>query len=160
MGRRHSPTPNPHSPFPIPHSPFPIPHSPFPVPRSPFPVPRSLLPINAKCDLSRSPSLLNVSAKTGEGVDSLRREIVAALERRAAATAGEASSDPLGDHALSVLCEARQRLAPFVSSAAPLDLVLAANAARAAADSLGSLVGATYSADLLDRLFSRFCVGK
>ena len=62
--------------------------------------------------------------------------------------------------ALSVLCEARARLAPFVASAAPLDLVLAANAARAAAEALGSLVGATCSADLLDRLFSRFCVGK
>ena len=116
--------------------------------------------INAKCDLSRSPSLLNVSAKTGEGVDSLRREIVAALERRAAATATEASSDAPDDRALSVLCEARGCLAPFVASAAPLDLVLAANAARAAAEALGSLVGATYSADLLDRLFSRFCVGK
>ena len=116
--------------------------------------------INAKSDLSRSPSLLNVSAKTGEGVYSLRREIVAALARRAAATAGEASSDAPDDRALSVLCEVRARLAPFVASAAPLDLVLAANAARAAADSLGSLVGATYSADLLDRLFSRFCVGK
>ena len=116
--------------------------------------------INAKCDLSRSPSLLNVSAKTGEGVYSLRREIVAALARRAAATAGEASSDAPDDRALSVLCEARARLAPFVASAVPLDLVLAANAARTAAEALGSLVGATCSADLLDRLFSRFCVGK
>ena len=116
--------------------------------------------INAKSDLSRSPSLLNVSAKTGEGVDSLRREIVAALARRAAATVGEASSAAPDDRALSVLCEARARLAPFVASAAPLDLVLAANAVRAAAEALGSLVGATCSADLLDRLFSRFCVGK
>ncbi len=116
--------------------------------------------INAKCDLSRSPSLLNVSAKTGEGVEALRREIVAVLERCAAATAAEAASDAPDDRALSVLCEARARLAPFVASAAPLDLVLAANAVRAAAEALGSLVGATCSADLLDRLFSRFCVGK
>ena len=120
----------------------------------------SRLFIHPKSDLSRSPSLLNVSAKTGEGVDSLRREIVAALERRAAATATEASSDAPDDRALSVLCEARGCLAPFVASAAPLDLVLAANAVRTAADSLGSLIGATYSDDLLDRLFSRFCVGK
>ena len=40
------------------------------------------------------------------------------------------------------------------------DLVLAANAVRSAAERLGAAVGATYSADLLDRLFSRFCVGK
>ena len=77
-----------------------------------------------------------------------------------AAPGAEPADGPLAPSALSVLCEARARLAPFVASAAPLDLVLAANAVRAAAEALGSLVGATCSADLLDRLFSRFCVGK
>ena len=40
------------------------------------------------------------------------------------------------------------------------DLVLLANAVRAAAERLGAAVGATYSSDMLDNLFSRFCVGK
>ena len=40
------------------------------------------------------------------------------------------------------------------------DLVLVGNAVRTAAERLGALIGATYSSDLLDRLFSRFCVGK
>jgi tRNA U34 5-carboxymethylaminomethyl modifying GTPase MnmE/TrmE len=40
------------------------------------------------------------------------------------------------------------------------DLVLLANAVRAAAERLGAAVGATYSADMLDNLFSRFCIGK
>ena len=31
---------------------------------------------------------------------------------------------------------------------------------RAALDELGALVGAVYTDDLLDRIFSRFCIGK
>ena len=41
-----------------------------------------------------------------------------------------------------------------------LDLVLFANVLRTAAERLGEAIGATYSADILDALFSRFCVGK
>ena len=40
------------------------------------------------------------------------------------------------------------------------DLVLAGNALARAAEVLGRPLGAVYSADLLDALFSRFCVGK
>jgi len=37
---------------------------------------------------------------------------------------------------------------------------LAASALRAALDQLGELTGAIYTNDLLDRIFSRFCIGK
>ena len=40
------------------------------------------------------------------------------------------------------------------------DLVLQANVVRAVAERLGASIGAVYSSDLLDNLFSRFCVGK
>ena len=40
------------------------------------------------------------------------------------------------------------------------DLVLAANEMRSAAEALGRILGKVYSEDLLDALFSRFCVGK
>ncbi len=118
----------------------------------------TLLPIHPKCDLGRGEGL-NVSAKTGEGLGELRRAIVAALERRAASAASEGASDAPDDRALSALCAARAHLTPLLQNV-PLDLVLAGNAVRAAAESLGALVGATYSSDLLDSLFSRFCVGK
>ena len=128
-------------------------------PSSPSPLNSpSLLPIHAKCDLGRGEGL-NVSAKTGEGLGELRRAIVDALERRAASVVPEGASDAPDDRALSALCAARAHLAPLVSDA-PLDLVLAGNAVRTVAESLGALVGATYSSDLLDSLFSRFCVGK
>ena len=48
----------------------------------------------------------------------------------------------------------------ILESAAWDDPVLAANAARDAAARLGAAVGAEYSEDLLENLFSRFCVGK
>jgi tRNA modification GTPase len=37
---------------------------------------------------------------------------------------------------------------------------LAAAALRAALDQLGELTGAVFTNDLLDRIFSRFCIGK
>ncbi len=135
------------------------PSSPSPLTSHPSPLNSpSLLPIHAKCDLGRGEGL-NVSAKTGEGLGELRRAIVDALERRAASAVPEGASDAPDDRALSALCAARAHLAPLVSDA-PLDLVLAGNAVRTVAESLGALVGATYSSDLLDSLFSRFCVGK
>ncbi len=121
---------------------------------------------------------VSVSAKTGEGLDALRGAIAAELERRAAEP-GEAEGG-LGCGA-SALIEARSLLSPtpplshsstpplphsptpplLHSSTPPLsDLVLLANCVRAAAERLGEAVGATYSADMLDALFSRFCVGK
>ena len=103
-----------------------------------------------------------VSAKTGEGLDALRGAIAAELERKAAEP-GDAGS-VLGRDA-AALVETRALLTPTPSlphsSTPPLsDLVLLANRVRAAAERLGEAVGATYSADMLDALFSRFCVGK
>ena len=110
---------------------------------------------------------LNVSAKTGEGLDELKRTIVAKLEARVAAS--DSGEEPEGDVAayqealalLSPLFPVPCSLFPVPSSLFPSsDLVLLANAVRAAAERLGAALGATYSSDLLDKLFSRFCVGK
>jgi tRNA modification GTPase len=40
------------------------------------------------------------------------------------------------------------------------DLVLAANELRLAAEALGRITGRCYTEDLLESIFSRFCVGK
>ena len=118
-----------------------------------------LIKIHAMCDLGRSEGL-NVSSKTGEGLDDLRRAVAARLSVLSDASA-DAADAPCGEDSLAACIEARSLLAELVSAAeGPFDLVLAANAARSAAERLGAAVGATYSADLLDRLFSRFCVGK
>ncbi len=115
----------------------------------------SVIDVLSKCDLgARDEGGLRVSSKTGEGLDALRGAIAAALERRAAAPGGEESG--LGGDA-AALAECRALLAPNEDMT---DLVLLANRVRAAAERLGEAVGAVYSADMLDALFSRFCVGK
>ena len=115
-----------------------------------------VLRLHAKCDLGRGDGGLNVSAKTGEGVDRLKRAIVAKLEERVAdADLPDVAADT------SPLRECAGLLSPFAPApSGELDLVLAANAVRGVAERLGALVGAVYSSDLLDNLFSRFCVGK
>ena len=127
---------------------------------SPFPVPCSLH-IHPKCDLGRGEGL-NVSAKTGEGLAELKRAIVAKLEEKVGAA--ECGDAPEGDvaayhEALALLHGAGE--GPVAEGAVgEEDLVLLANAVRAAAERLGDVLGVTYTSDLLDNLFSRFCVGK
>ena len=111
------------------------------------------LRVHAKCDLGRGAGL-NVSALTGEGIDDLRGELAARLVRLAG-VAADGTHTP-GERERS---ELEAALAALV--AAPReDVVLLAGAVRSAAETLGRLAGAVYSEDLLDSLFSRFCVGK
>ena len=127
-----------------------------PVARHPSPSTRTI-EVFSKCDLAANAEdfgVIPISAKTGEGLDTLRGAIAAELERKAAEP-GDADS-ALGRDA-AALVEARTLLSP---TPPPPDLVLLANCVRAAAEKLGGAIGATYSADMLDALFSRFCVGK
>jgi len=116
----------------------------------------SLVLLHPKCDLGRGEGL-NVSAKTGEGLEELKRAIVAKLEARL--DWAESEPDATVDR-LSALHAAHTALSSLIPPPSSLDLVLLGNALRQAAERLGSLVGAVYSADFLDNLFSRFCVGK
>ncbi|MBR3222562.1 MAG: tRNA uridine-5-carboxymethylaminomethyl(34) synthesis GTPase MnmE [Kiritimatiellae bacterium] len=114
----------------------------------------AVVSVHAKCDLGRGAGL-NVSAKTGEGLGELAKAVAAALERKAAEGGGD-GGDCAAEADVSALTAVRQAL----SEACCDDPVLAANAVRTAAERLGAHIGATYSADLLENLFSRFCVGK
>lgn len=117
--------------------------------------------IHAKCDLDEpteatSPEMapLRVSAKTGEGLEALRQRIA---ERLAALAAK--GSEETGD----VTARQASQLETAAQALAGVDVgdpVLAANALRQAAEAIGRIVGKTYSDDLLDEIFSRFCVGK
>jgi len=108
------------------------------------------LRVHAKCDLDGKPG---VSAKTGEGLAELKAEIVRRLVG-ASAHAEEAGAD--------ITVRQRELLQTAMEALEPCgdDPVLAANGLRRAAESLGAILGKTYSDDLLDALFSRFCVGK
>ena len=58
------------------------------------------------------------------------------------------------------LLAAQAALARADDALAGTDWVVAANELRGAAEALGRMLGKVYSDDLLDALFSRFCVGK
>ena len=117
-------------------------------------LPRKIV-VLTKCDLlpagDRPQELVAVSVVTGEGIERLKGVIAERLAAKAEG-AGEAAGDARADR----LCEVEGILARVPAG----DLVLAANAVRDAASRLGAMIGAEYSADMLEALFSRFCVGK
>lgn len=112
--------------------------------------------VRTKCDLSPQtrPGAIAVSAKTGEGLEALKRALVGRLSKLA--DCRESQFSAAGDELVAALS-----LAPGPEAFGEgADLVLIGNRLRLLADKLGELVGATYSEDLLENLFSRFCVGK
>jgi tRNA modification GTPase len=117
-----------------------------------------------KADLTPSPAPYRpVSAKTGAGIADLTREIALVLERslgggegRAMDTAGAGTErqKALVDRAVAALEEALA----LADAGEPLDLI--APCLRDGANALGEITGEVSTAELLDAMFSRFCVGK
>ena len=112
----------------------------------------------SKCDLhpaDQATHSLPVSAITGEGLPELRAAIADRLEKLAAK--GEEAS---GADVTTRQKELLQIAADALARVDVGDLVVAANEARVAAESLGKILGKVYTEDLLESIFSRFCVGK
>ncbi len=93
---------------------------------------------------------LSVSAKTGEGLDELKRRIVALSgAREGAAITNERHIKAL-ENARAALLHARTAH----------ELTLIATDVRDTLHHLGAITGRDVDADLIDRIFSRFCIGK
>jgi tRNA modification GTPase len=112
--------------------------------------------VRTKIDLlpCRAQGGISVSSKTGEGVEDLKRALAGRISELAGGREGAFSAAP------DELVAALSLVPPPEAFGADADLVLAGNRLRLLADKLGGLVGATYGEDLLEKLFSRFCVGK
>lgn len=114
--------------------------------------------VHAKCDLDDAvisdTGTIRVSVKTGEGLSDLKSAIAGRLKE----LSSEASED-VGDVTARHTDLLRKALSSL-EGIDPSDPVLAANALRLAAQAIGEIIGKTYSDDLLNALFSRFCVGK
>ncbi|MCL1991841.1 MAG: tRNA uridine-5-carboxymethylaminomethyl(34) synthesis GTPase MnmE, partial [Spirochaetes bacterium] len=101
-----------------------------------------------------------ISAKTGEGLSQLCAAIAAAAaglqgeDSPAAASLGSARQKELVENALLFVQDALQ----LAGEEAPLDLI--APLLREAVNSLGKITGEVSSDDILEEMFSRFCVGK
>jgi len=125
--------------------------------------PQRLLAIRTKSDVTvgtdSNAALLSVSAHSGAGLPDLISTIVARLsssergERQLLGTTAARSFDALQKAILSLdraLAIARKES----------DQELLAIEVRETLDELGSIAGEVYTDDILDRIFSRFCIGK
>src|SRR6185312_2576340 len=122
-----------------------------------------VLRVRTKCDGLHSTSKnacatdeLATSAVAPGGVDGLRAvlaETVASLTRPPLAP-----SQSRCRHHIDACIRDLQQAHRHILFDDPVEL--AALALRGALDQLGEMVGAIYTNDLLDRIFSRFCIGK
>ena len=125
---------------------------------------RYLLTITTKADLDDScrgdvPHELRVCARSGRGLTSLRSRLMSELRSdRAPARHMLGSTAARGRESLASARDALQRLTE-AAEAGFGDEILSAEL-RTALDGLAAVVGAVYSDDVLDVIFSRFCIGK
>jgi tRNA modification GTPase len=120
--------------------------------------------VRTKADLAadgatnRSPAELSVSVVSGEGLAELREHI-----GRAAGEIIASSGEVVASTAVRCRDSLRRAAAALTDArraAGERRDELVAASVRAALDELGQVVGAVYTDDILDRVFSRFCIGK
>ena len=99
-----------------------------------------------------------ISALTGENVDALLGEI------RAAVCADDSNAEGVtitSERHFKLLSEARASLADAIAQiGAGVDLDCMSIDLRGAWESLGSITGEALTEDIVDRIFSKFCLGK
>ena len=103
--------------------------------------------------------VLRISAQEGTGLDALREEIAAHIVRRE----GDLSDGalPNKEREIEALRRAEAHLtAAEETLAADLGTDFVSIDLRAAYDALGEILGETVDTDLIDRIFSEFCIGK
>ncbi len=113
--------------------------------------------VATKCDLE-TPAVgqLATSAVTSQGINELRK-LLADKARGHGRPALAPSLSRCRHHVDACLANLRRAHAEALEDEPP---ELIAFELRCALDEIGALVGAVYSDDLLDRIFSRFCIGK
>ena len=128
--------------------------------------------VASKCDLSGSvagsvgvmgggsppAATVFLSAKTGEGMDGLERAVSALFPEPPAAQAGELLANARQEEAARRAREAVGRAKAALEAGITPDAVL--TDVEEALSALGELTGKSVRADITDRIFSRFCVGK
>lgn len=105
-------------------------------------------------------SIVQISLKKGTGLDKLKKTMVEKLQSAPSSPTQHAAISErhrkLLDEALASVQEARAQLAGRLEA----DTALAAQALRDAVADIGLIIGREYQEDLLDSIFSRFCIGK
>jgi tRNA modification GTPase len=105
---------------------------------------------------------VSVSAKTGEGIAELFAVIASAIREQADCPLREMPAAVLGTERQKKLvdaaCSALEEALALAQREEPLDLI--APLLREAVNALGEITGEVSTADILEEMFSRFCVGK
>ena len=102
---------------------------------------------------------IHTSSVTGEGLEQLRQSIYQRLTQVTDQTTGVVPDTLLRcRESLRLAGESIQRARELTQEGLGDELVAAE--LRVALDELAAVVGAVYTDDLLDRIFSRFCIGK
>jgi tRNA modification GTPase len=125
---------------------------------------KAVLPEAMKADM------IGISAKTGEGIAALEGAVIAALRGPGNGEAFPPDADMTPSKGETGIATERQKLLvdrshcslkealSLADGGSPLDLI--APLLRDSVDALGEISGEVSTADLLDAMFSRFCVGK
>jgi len=123
-----------------------------------------------KCDIASLPESLQVSgqipicvsAKTGEGLTELYNAITSAAEIKDLQLHIDPSSAALGTarqkNLVDAACTSLEEALTLSDNDEPLDII--APLLKDAVNSLGEITGEVSTADLLEKMFSNFCVGK
>ncbi|NOZ67968.1 MAG: tRNA uridine-5-carboxymethylaminomethyl(34) synthesis GTPase MnmE [Deferribacteres bacterium] len=102
--------------------------------------------------------IVRISARTGQGMDSLKREIEGLVFRSGSSSDGLMITNLRHKLALDGAAEAISRASRAIVEGLPYEIT--AFELRDALDRLGEIAGETTTEDILNRIFSRFCVGK
>lgn len=102
---------------------------------------------------------VSVSALTGDGLDELRRAIVEhVLTEGADLSSSHAAPNLRHRQALEEALDCFQRAVEGIATGLPMEIV--ALELRSGLDFLGQIIGETTPEDVLETIFSRFCLGK
>ena len=99
------------------------------------------------------------SAAAGQGIAELKAAIDAAVAGLPAAESATLRMRVAATAATAAVAEARRHVGEAVAGRA-IDEAVVAGCLRTAAESLAEVTGAVIGSDLLDRIFSRHCIGK
>lgn len=109
-------------------------------------------------DLARGAPVVKISALFGEGLEELEREIARALTAGATGTETPALTNARHAQALGLCAGAIERARTAARQGLSHEFMAAD--LRIALDHLGEITGETAAEEILDLIFSRFCIGK
>jgi tRNA modification GTPase len=110
-------------------------------------------------EIDRIPLRVSVSCRTGAGLDELRSAIAGIVQKGTAGPREHAWA--VNQRHRTALERARESLKKArESSSAALSPEFVAVDLRDALDSIGLIIGATHTDDILERIFNDFCIGK